>query len=336
MKEIAVHRPQHRWLGTATRAALFVAFVSVFANTSPSAHAQTARTVRIVVPFPPGGGADMLARLVAEQMGRANGVTMVTENRPGAGTVIGTEAVSRAAPDGNTILLVANSFVINPSLKTLNYDPLTSFEPVCLLTRSPNVIVVNSAAPHRSLIDLVRAARARPGELTMAFQGPGTGQHIGFEKLRRVADIDMIRVPFTGSAPAVSALLGGHVTSLLANYPSAMEQIKSGQLRALAVASATRISSAPDIPTIAESGFADYEEENVWFGIVVPAGTARDRIMQLATRLRTVIQAPELQAKLAALELYPAVLCDVDFAAYLRRQRDEYQRIVRESKMKAE
>jgi tripartite-type tricarboxylate transporter receptor subunit TctC len=331
-----VLRPQYQCLGTATRAALFVAIAAAFAHTSLSAHAQAAQTVRIVVPFPPGGGADMLARLVAQQMGQANGFTMVTENRPGAGTAIGTEAASRAAADGSTILLVANSFVINPSLRTLNYDPLTSFEPVCLLTRSPSVIVVNSAAPYRSLLDLVRAARARPGELTMAFQGPGTSQHIGFEKLRRAADIDMIRIPFTGSAPAVSALLGEQVASLFASYPSAMEQIRSGQLRALAVASATRISSAPDIPTIAESGFADYEEENAWFGVVVPARTARDKIMQLATRLRAAMQAPGLQARLAALELYPAVLCEADFAAYLHRQRDEYQRIVRESKMKAE
>jgi tripartite-type tricarboxylate transporter receptor subunit TctC len=331
-----VLRPQYRCLGTATRGALVVAIASAFALTFPSTRAQAAQTIRIVVPFPPGGGADILARLVAEQMGQANGFTMVTENRPGAGTAIGTEAVSRAAPDGNTILLVANSFVINPSLKTLNYDPLTSFEPVCLLTRSPNVIVVNSAAPYRSLLDLVRAARARPGELTMAFQGPGTSQHVGFEKLRRAADIDMIRIPFTGSAPAVSALLGGHVTSLFANYPSAVEQIRSGQLRALAVASATRIGSAPEIPTIAESGFADYEEENVWFGVVVPTGTARDKVMQRAAQLRAAMQAPGLQARLAALELYPAVLCEADFAAYLRRQRDEYQRIVRESGMKAE
>src|SRR5262249_17517345 len=249
---------------------------------------------------------------------------MVIENRPGAGTVIATEAVSRAAPDGNTILLVANSFVINASLKTLNYDPLTSFEPVCLLSRSPNVIAVNSTSPYRSISDLVQAAQARPAELTMAFQGPGTGQHVAFEKLKRAAHIEMIQVPFTGSAPAVSALLGGHVTALLANYPSAMEQIKSGRLRALAFASATRTSSAPDVPAIAES-FAGYEEENVWMGIVVPAGTAQDKIAQLATWLRASMRTPEIEARAAALELYPAVGCGADFASYLRRQRDEYQ-----------
>src|SRR5262245_21763674 len=159
-------------------AALAAVVASASASVVPSAHAQTTGTIKIVVPFPPGGGADTLARLVAERMARANAMTIVTENRPGAGTVIGTEAVLRAAPDGNTVLLVANSFVINPSLKALNYDPLKSFAPVCLLTRSPNVIAVNSASPYRSLHDLLSAARARPGELTMAFQGPGTGQHV--------------------------------------------------------------------------------------------------------------------------------------------------------------
>jgi len=289
-----------------------------------------------VVPFPPGGSADMLARILAERMGRGRELTVIVENRPGAGTTIATEAVSRATPDGNTVLLVANSFVINSSLKTLNYDPLTSFEPLCLLTRSPNVVAVNSASTYRSLPDLVGAARARPGELTMAFQGPGTGQHVGFEKLKRAAHIDMIHVPFTGSAPAVSALLGGHVTALFVNYPSAMEQIRSGQLRALAFASAARIKSRPDVPTMAESGFADYAEEDVWFGIVAPAKTSRDNLAQLTTLLSDVMKSPAMEARLAPLELYPTVMCGTDFGAYLRRQHDEYRRIVREVKMNVE
>ena len=193
-----------------------------------------------------------------------------------------------------------------------------------------------SASPYRSLADLVRAARNRPGELTMAFQGPGTGQHVAFEKFKRVANIDMIQVPFTGAAPAVSALLGGHVTSLFANYPSAVEQIRSGQLRALAFASAARTNSAPDVPTIAELGFAQYEEEDVWFGVVAPARTSRGNITQLATWLRRMMQAPGTEARLATLELYPTVLCGEEFAEFLRHQRQQYQHIVRESKMKAE
>jgi tripartite-type tricarboxylate transporter receptor subunit TctC len=316
--------------------AVLTAIAATFIATGGTADAQASRIIKIVVPFPPGGSADMLARILAERMGRGRELTVIVENRPGAGTTIATEAVSRATPDGNTVLLVANSFVINSSLKTLNYDPLTSFEPLCLLTRSPNVVAVNSASTYRSLPDLVGAARARPGELTMAFQGPGTGQHVGFEKLKRAAHIDMIHVPFTGSAPAVSALLGGHVTALFVNYPSAMEQIRSGQLRALAFASAARIKSRPDVPTMAESGFADYAEEDVWFGIVAPAKTSRDNLAQLTTLLSDVMKSPAMEARLAALELYPTVMCGTDFGAYLRRQHDEYRRIVREVKMNVE
>jgi tripartite-type tricarboxylate transporter receptor subunit TctC len=143
-------------------------------------------------------------------------------------------------------------------------------------------------------------------------------------------------VPFTGAAPAINALLGGHVASVFANYPSAVELIKSGQLRPLAFASATRISSMPDIPTITELGFADFQEEDVWFGLVVPARTSPDQIAQFATWLRAVMQTPELEARLASLELYPTVLCGAEFTAYLGRQHDEYRRVVRESKMKSE
>ena len=320
----------------AVRVTVLTAIAATFVATGGTGNAQASRIIKIVVPFPPGGSADMLARILAERMGRGRELTVIVENRPGAGTTIATEAVSRATPDGNTVLLVANSFVINSSLKTLNYDPLTSFEPLCLLTRSPNVVAVNSASTYRSLPDLVGAARARPGELTMAFQGPGTGQHVGFEKLKRAAHIDMIHVPFTGSAPAVSALLGGHVTALFVNYPSAMEQIRSGQLRALAFASAARIKSRPDVPTMAESGFADYAEEDVWFGIVAPAKTSRDNLAQLTTLLSDVMKSPAMEARLAPLELYPTVMCGTDFGAYLRRQHDEYRRIVREVKMNVE
>jgi len=218
-RDAAMRRLHQTCLRLAACAAILVTIGSVGDLVIPTDQALAARTIKLVVPFPPGGGADTLARLLAERMGRAHALSVIVENRPGAGTTIATEAVSRAAPDGNTMLLVANSFVINPSLKRLNYDPLKSFDPICLLTRSPNVIAVNSASPYRSLQDLITAARARPAELTMAFQGPGTGQHVGFEKLKRAADINMIHVPFTGSAPAVSALLGGHVAALFATTP---------------------------------------------------------------------------------------------------------------------
>ncbi|MFL5002955.1 MAG: Bug family tripartite tricarboxylate transporter substrate binding protein [Xanthobacteraceae bacterium] len=310
-------------------------FLFICVLSGSDAWSQSTRTIRIVVPFAPGGGADILARLVAEQIGRAQGPTMVIENRPGAGTVIASEAVARAAPDGSTVLIVANSFVINPNLKKVNYDPLTSFEPVCHLTRSPNVVAVHSTSPFGTLADLVNAARGKPGELTMAFNGPATSQHIGFEKLRRAANVHLTHVPYPGGGPAVNALVGQHVTSLFVNYPSVAEQVKAGRLRALAIASRTRLETLPDLPTIAESGYPDYEED-VWFGSVAPAKTPKETVSQLAAWFAAAVQAPEIKQKLLVQELYPVGTCGADFAAYLRQHYDEYGRVIRDSNIKAE
>jgi tripartite-type tricarboxylate transporter receptor subunit TctC len=312
-----------------------VAGVTLLALSGHGALSQMARTIRIVVPFPAGGSADDLARLLAEEIGRTRGVNLVTENRPGAGTVVATEAVSRAAPDGNTLLIVANSFVINPSLKKLNYDPFVSFAPVCHLVSSPLIIAVNSDAPYRSLAELVGAAHAKPGELTMASVAPATTQHIAFEMLKRAADIDMIHVPYPGGAPAVTALLGGHVTAVIANYSEVEAYLAAGRLRALATASRQRIQAAPDLPTVAESGYPNYESE-VWFGIVAPAKTPADTISQLAGWFRAALQSAAVKEKLQQQEMYPVGACGADFAAHLRQQFDAYARVIREADIKAE
>jgi tripartite-type tricarboxylate transporter receptor subunit TctC len=312
-----------------------VASVMLLALSGHGAVSQMARTIRIVVPFPAGGSADDLARLLAEEIGRTRGVNLVIENRPGAGTVVATEAVSRAAPDGNTLLIVANSFVINPSLKKLNYDPFVSFAPVCHLVSSPLIIAVNSDAPYRSLADLVGAAHAKPGELTMASVAPATTQHIAFEMLKRAADINMIHVPYPGGAPAVTALLGGHVTAVIANYSEVEAYLAAGRLRALATASRQRIQAAPNLPTVAESGYPNYESE-VWFGIVAPAKTPADTISQLAGWFGAALQSAAVKEKLQQQEMYPVGACGADFATHLRQQFDAYARVIREADIKAE
>lgn len=324
------------FLGLSAGAAQF-AFLCIigFALAVTDACAQSARTIKIVVPFAAGGGADILARLLSEQITRTQGVTVVVENRPGAGTVIGTEAVARAAPDGSTLLIGGNSFVINPNLRKVNYDPLTSFEPICHLTRSPNVIAVNSASPYRTLADLINAARANPGKMSMAFNGPATSQHIGFEMFRRIAKVDMTPVPFGGAAPAVNSLVGNHVTSLFVSYPAAGAQAKAGSLRLLAVASRERIETLPDLPTIAEAGFGALEEE-VWFGLVAPAKTPTERLSQLANWFVSAVKASEIKSKLAVQELYPAGVCGAEFAAYLREKSAAYGHIIRVANIKAE
>jgi tripartite-type tricarboxylate transporter receptor subunit TctC len=299
------------------------------------AWSQTARTIKIVVPFPPGGSADILARLVGEQVGRTQGVTVLIENRPGAGASIAYEAVARAAPDANTLVINGNSLVINPHLRKVNYDPLTSFEPVCYLVSSPQVYVVSPDSPYRTLNDLITAARAKPGEITLASVGPATTQHIGFEQLKHAAKINVTYVPYNGGAPAMNALLGGHVTAAFANYSEAVEHIKAGKLRVLASASRTRIEPLPDVPTVAEMGFKDYEVE-VWFGILAPAKTAKDATAQLASWFTAAMQVPDVKPKLVNLGLYPVGLCNADFGTHIHKQFDEYGRIIREANIKAE
>src|SRR5262245_6358691 len=299
------------------------------------AWSQAQRTTKIVVPFAPGGGSDILARLLGEQISRVHGATIVVENRPGAGTVIGTEAVARAVPDGNTVLMVANSFLINPALQKRNYNPLTSFEAICHLTRSPNVIAVNSASPHRTLLDLINSARAKPGDVTMAFNGPATSQQIGYEKLRRAANINLLPVTFPGGAPAVNALLGQHVASIFVNYPSASAQIEAGKLRALATASLKRIESLPNVPTIAELGYPDFEED-AWFGLMAPANTSGQAVAQLIDWFGASVDAPELKPKLELQGFSAVGTCGGDFGAFLRKHYDDYARIILEANIKAE
>ncbi len=330
-----MRHPRRTFLHLAAAVAVLTV-VSVIAVTLPSqeARSQTTRTIKIVVPLPPGGAADILARILGEQISRNQGLTVVIENRPGAGTVIGTEAVSRAAPDGNTLLVAAPAFVISPHLRKLNYDPLTSFEPICQLTSTPTVLLVNSASPYRTLADLLDAARARPGSLTMA-SVPGSPLHLAFEMLKRAANVDMTFVPYPGGAPAVSALLGNHVTSVFLPYAGLEEQLKAGKLRALASASRTRSEPLPDVPTVAESGYKDYEID-FWNGVLAPAKTPKETVSQLAGWFAAAMQVPEVKAKLVAQSLYPVGMCGADFGALLRKQYDEFGRIIREANIKAE
>jgi tripartite-type tricarboxylate transporter receptor subunit TctC len=299
------------------------------------AWSQATRTIKFVVPVQPGGGTDFLARLLAEQIGRTQGLSIVIENRPGANNIIGTEAVSRAVPDGNTLLFIAAAFVINPHLRKLNYDPLTSFEPICYLVRLPTVIVVNSASPYRTLGDLLNAAHTKPGDLTLASAGPASGFHIGFEKLKRAANVDMTFVPYPGSGPVITALLGGHVTSAFAEYPAVSEQLNAGKLRALATGSRTRIELLPDIPTIAEAGYQDAETET-WYGLTAPAKTPKETVSQLARWLMAAMQTPEVKSKLVEQGYLPVGTCGSDFAVFLRKQYDDFGRIIREANIKAE
>jgi tripartite-type tricarboxylate transporter receptor subunit TctC len=316
-------------------AALSIISAIFIALSGHGAWSQTTRTIKVIVPFAPGASADILARLLGQQIGRAPGPTVVIENRPGAGSIVGTEAVSHAVPDGNTLLVNTPNLIISPHMRKVNYDPLTSFEPICDWAHAPTIIVVNNASPYSTLADLLNAARAKPGSLTLAGSGPATAVHIAFEMLKRAAKVDMTFVPYPGGAPAVTALLGDHVTSVLADYAGMAEQLSAGKLRALATASPTRIEALADVPTVAEFGYKDYGVD-VWFGLVAPAKTPKETISQLAGWFTAALQVPEIKAKLVAQGLYPAGTCGADFAALLRKQYDEFGRVIREANIKAE
>jgi tripartite-type tricarboxylate transporter receptor subunit TctC len=321
-------------MSSIVRGAVLAVAVSV-ALSGEHSWSQTTGPIKVVVPVPPGGSLDIVVRLLADQIARTQGPVMVIENHPGAGTAIATEAVSRATPDGSTLLVNTPPFLINSHLRKLPYDPLTSFVPICYLTRSPAVIVVNSTSPYRTLADLVNAARARPGELTLASTGPATVSQIAFEKLKRAADINMTFVPYPGMVPAVNALLGNHVTAVFGNYGDVIEPVNSGRLRALAAATRTRIESSPDLPTIAESGYRD-NEADVWYGLVAPANTPKVTTSKFAGWVAGAIQAPEFRSRLTPLRIYPVGTCGADFGDFLRKQYDEYGQAIREANIKAE
>ena len=293
------------------------------------------RPIRIVVPYAPGGINETMSRLLADQIGKTSGPSFVIESRPGAGTVLATDAVSRAAPDGNTILIVSNSFVINPHVRKLAYDPLTSFEPICYLWQSPAVFAVNSASPYRTLADLIAAARMKPGELTMGASGPLTGFHIGFERLKQAANINMTFVPFGGTTPAVNALLGGHVVSAFGDYSLFAEHFNAGTLRALASGLRTRTEPLAEVPTVAESGFSDYQAD-IWYGLVAPAKTQKAKIAQLADWMMAAMRDPEIGSKLVAAGLTPVGVCGDRFGAHIRSQYAEYGDVIRLANIKVE
>lgn len=327
--------PRRQRLHPAAMAATVILASLFLALSGDGASSQTARTIKIVVPYPPGSPSDILARLLAEEISRAQGPIMVIDNRPGANASIGTEAVARAAPDGGTLLIATTQFVINSHLRTLSYDPLTSFEPICDLVISPTVLVVRSASPYRSLADLLDAARVKPGVLTVAGVGPASTVHIAVETLKRAANVNITFVPYPGPPPAISALLGGHVTSIFVPYPAVEAQLKAGKLRALATPSRTRIEALPDVPTVAESGYRGYETD-VWFGIVAPAKTPGATVAKFADWFTAALQTLEVRSKLALQGLFPVGTCGADFGEFLRQRYNEYGRAIRDANIKAE
>jgi len=301
---------------------------------APSGAPAQTGTIKLIVPLPAGGGVDVVARQLAEQIGQAHGATFIIENRPGAGTIIGTEAVARTNPDGNTLLVVPHSFLVAPQLHKTNYDALASFEPICSLVATPTLLAVNKTSPWRTLADFVRAAQAEPGKITVGSVG-GAALQLNFEMLQQAARIRTTFVSYPGTPPAVTAALGGHVDAVYTDFPTVWPQIRSGALHALAISARTRLDSVPDVPTVDESGYKGYEAD-IWYGLFAPAGTPPEVTARLAGWFAAAVQDAGIKAKLAAQGLRPVGICGSEFREQVRRQYDEFGRVIREAGIKVQ
>jgi tripartite-type tricarboxylate transporter receptor subunit TctC len=324
-----------RQLVAATLGALALLFGLAITPLSHPAWSQAGRTIRIVLTVPPGGSIDTMMRILADYISSTKGQSIVIESRPGGGGIIAAEAVARAAPDGTTLLSNNNGTIINAILRKVTYDPLSSFEPICYLVTTPQIIVVNSQTPYRTLAELLDAARAKPGELSIASVGPNTTQNIGIERLKRLANANLTYVPYPGGAGAVNAVIGAHVTAAVLNWSEIGEQIAAGKARPLATMALHRIEPLPDLPTVSESGFKDFETD-VWFGLVAPAKTPKETVTQLIDWFREALSAPEVKAKLTAQALYPRPICGADFEAHMKRQAELFTQLIREFGIKSE
>jgi tripartite-type tricarboxylate transporter receptor subunit TctC len=302
---------------------------------APLARAQAypARPIKMVVPFPPGGTADIQCRLVAAHMSQTMGQSVIIDSKPGGGTIIGSGFVAKSPADGYTILQIANSFVINAKLHSnLPYDGLRAFEPIACMTNSPQVIAVNQASPYRTFKEWVDAAKAKPGTISYATVGPATTQHIAGEMLQRAAGIKLIYTPFTGGLPAVNAVLAGHVDSVLANLSEMNAYLDAGKMRALAVTTPQRLDVLKQVPTVGES-YPGYEA-SAWFGLAAPAGTPRDVVAKLAEAVKSALSDADINKKLIGVGLEPFYLNSAQFAAHIQQQFEKYSRVIDEAGIK--
>jgi tripartite-type tricarboxylate transporter receptor subunit TctC len=294
------------------------------------------KPVRIVVPFAAGGPNEIVARLVGQKLADAFGQPFIVESRPGAGGNIGTDFVAKAPADGYTLLSAGpGSLVINPLLGSVPYDTARDFAPVSLMATAPNVLVVHPSVPANSVKELIALARSRPGELNYASGGAGSTPHLAAALFTAMAGIRIAHVPYKGTGPAVTDLLGGQVQMAVLGIPTVLPHIRSGKLRALAVTGRRRSSQLPDVPTVDEAGVSGYEV-SPWYGLLAPAATPREIVARLSAEVTRILHSAELREKLAAQGAEPANGTPEEFAAYLRVEAVRWAPVVRASGAKAD
>jgi len=294
------------------------------------------RIVKIVVPFAPGGGTDVIARTLAQEMARDLGVSVIIENKPGAGTIIGTQAVAASEPDGYTLLMGTFSHAVNLSLNPkLPYDPHKDFAPVALIARSFNFVVVNPKSPIKSIADLIAAAKAEPEKLSYGTYGTGTSAHLAGELFKNMAGVNLTTVPYKGAAPAITDLIGGQIQVMFTTVASAASLIEAGQLRALAVTSVERSPAFPQLPTVAEAGVPGYAAES-WYGLFAPAKTPADIIDRLNKSAAVAVQS-EVFKKLGVNEgLAVVARPPAELDRYVRGEEERWRKVIEEAGIKIE
>lgn len=327
-------KPLSRILATAA-AGLCAAGISAAQSAAPAADYPT-KPIRMIVPFAPGGGTDIIGRLVAQELGQAWGQTVVVDNRGGGGGTIGTHLAVKATPDGYTMVLCSLGLSYAPALyPKLPYDPLKDLTAVSLVATQPFVYVVIPSLGVNSMKDLIALAKAKPGEIRYGSGGSGGSSHLGTELLRTMTGIDIVHVPYKGTGPALTAMLGGEIQMQLIGISSVVPHMKSGRMRALAVSGARRSAAAPDVPTVAESGVAGYAFD-VWYGMLFPAGTPRAIVQKTNAGINRALKSPALAQRFASVGVEPAGTTPEEFAKMIRAEIAKWRKVVQAANIRVE
>jgi tripartite-type tricarboxylate transporter receptor subunit TctC len=312
--------------------ALRVLMLALVCVTAVEARAQSgypSRPVRIVVPSPPAGGTDIIARVLAQYFSTAMGQQFFVENRPGAGNMIGIESVARSAPDGYTLLFVPSTLALNSVMyKKVSYDPVRDFAPITLAAAANNVLVINPAVPAKTLVEFIALAKQKPGQLTYGTPGIGTSPHMSMELFKSLAGIDLQHVPYRGTAPAMTDVISGQISAMFSNALTAKPQIESNAIRALGVSGRKRSQALPDIPPIAEAGVPGYEATQ-WYGLVAPAGTPPEIIARLHAEATKALETQEMKDKLAGDGAEPVGTTPAEFAAHIKGELEKWAGVAR-------
>ena len=314
---------------------LKIAAVLLALSVPVAAQDYPTKPIRLIIPFPPGGSNDVVGRMIALQLGERLGRQVIVDNRGGAGGIIGTEAASKAAPDGYTLLIISIAHAVSPWLYKLQYDPIKSFVPVSILASGPNVLVVHPSLGVHSVTELIALAKEKPGQLNYASAGIGSFQHLGGELFKLTAGINMVHVPYKGGGPAMTDVLGGYTKIMFSSMVQTTPFVLNGQLRALGTSGARRNPALPDVPTIAEAGLPGYEATN-WWGVVAPAGTPPEIVEKLHTEIAAVQESPKTKEQFAAQGADIVQMTSAEFGSFIEKEINKWERVVKEAGIKAE